>query len=152
MKVSERVDLPVPAEEAWRRLVAWEDQSRWMKDAGSVRALTAQREGVGVIVAVPTLVLNLPLFTDRLEVTVWDPPRRLVMAHRRLVRGVGSWTLETEGDDTVFTWSEDVSLPVPILGGLALLVYRPVMRRLMRRSMASLRALLLAGGRPNPRP
>ncbi len=146
MKVSERVNLLLPADEAWRRLVAWEDQSRWMRDAGSVRVLTAHRQGVGVIVAVPTLVLNLPLFTDHLEVTVWDPPGRLVMAHRRLVRGVGSWTLEPEGDGTMFTWSEDVSLPVPLLGELALLVYRPVMRRLMRHSMASLRALTSAGG------
>ena len=117
-----------------------------MRDVGPVRVLTSHREGPGVVIAVPTLVLRLPLFTDRLEVVVWDPPYRLVVVHRGLVRGVGSWTLDRVRDGSVFTWSEDISLPAPFLGEFALLVYRPVLRRLMRRSMANLRAALLADG------
>jgi hypothetical protein len=146
VKVTGRIELPADPDTTWQRLVAWEDQARWMRDVGPVRVLTSHREGPGVVIAVPTLVLRLPLFTDRLEVVVWDPSHRLVVVHRGLVRGVGSWTLDRVRDGSVFTWSEDISLPAPFLGEFALLVYRPVLRRLMRGSMANLRAALLADG------
>lgn len=142
MRVSADTVLPVSPEEAWRTLLAWEDQAAWMKDADSVRVLTSHREGVGVVVAVKTRVLNVPVFTERLEVTLWEPPRRLVMAHLGFVRGVGEWALQPAGGGTRLTWTEDLGLSVPILGEIALLAYGPLMRRLMRGSLANLRALL----------
>jgi hypothetical protein len=87
-------------------------------------------------------VLGVPLFTEHLEVTLWEPPRRLVMAHRGLVRGVGEWLLEPAGRGAQFTWMEELHLPVPALGELALVAYRPFMRRLMRRSLANLERML----------
>lgn len=144
MRVSSEVVLPLPIERAWALLLRWEDQPRWMKDADSVRVLGSRREGVGTTVAVRTRVLNVPLFTERLEVTIWDPPRRLVMAHRSFVRGVGTWRLQPVEGGTWFAWSEDLRLPVPVLGELALRVYRPFMRRLMRGALASLRELAAA--------
>jgi uncharacterized protein YndB with AHSA1/START domain len=144
MRVSSAVILAAPVERAWEVLLRWEDQARWMKDADSVRVLTARREGVGTRIAVRTRVLNVPLFTEQLEVTAWDPPRRLVMAHRSFVRGVGTWTLEALEGGSLFTWTEDLSLPVPALGELALLAYRPFMRHLMRGALANLRAWVAA--------
>ncbi len=94
MKVASEVVLPVPVERAWGLLMRWEDQPRWMKDADSVRVLGEQREGVGTTIDVTTRVLNVPLFTERLEVTIWEPPRRLVMAHLSFVAGVGTWRLQ----------------------------------------------------------
>jgi hypothetical protein len=138
VRVSAQTELALHPGEAWRRLLAWEDQITWIEDAVSVRVLTSHRRGVGVIVAVRTRVLGVPLLTDRLEVTMWDPPRRLVMAHRSLVRGVGEWLLQPIGDGTRFTWTEDLALPVPIIGELLLLSYRPFMHRLMRRSLSNL--------------
>ncbi len=64
------------------------------------------------------------------------------MAHRSFVRGLGTWELEPDVARTRFTWTEDLSLPVPLLGELALLVYRPFLRRLMRRGLASLQRLV----------
>jgi len=145
VRVSAEIGLPVPVEEAWRRVLAWEEQIAWMKDADSVRVLTSHREGVGVIVAVRTRVLGVPLLTDHLEVTMWNPPRRLVMAHRGLVRGVGEWVLEPAGGGSRFTWTEELHLPVPVLGEIALLAYRPFMRRLMRRSLSNLERMLRRG-------
>jgi hypothetical protein len=56
-----------------------------------------------------------------------------------MLRGMGEWRLEgTESDDTLFRWIENVRLSVPILGEAALRVYRPIMRRLMRRSLENL--------------
>lgn len=142
MRISADTVLPISPEEAWGRLLAWEDQSAWMKDADSVRVLTSHREGVGVLVAVKTRVLNVPVFTERLEVTLWEPPRRLVMAHLGIVRGVGEWALKPVAGGIRLTWTEDLGLSVPVLGKIALLAYRPLMRRLMRGSLANLRALM----------
>jgi hypothetical protein len=142
MRVSATVPLPVAPEEAWLRLLVWEDQPLWMQDADRVDVRTTAREGVGVRVGVRTRVFGVPLFTEELEVTLWDPPRRLVMAHRSVVRGTGEWRLEPAAHGTRFTWVEDLSLPAPVVGRIALLVYRPFMAHLMRRSMADLRRLL----------
>ena len=135
-KVSAR--LPLSPEDAWHLLVEWEAQSRWMKDAESVRVLGSDREGVGVRVAVRTRVLGLWMFTDVLEIERWEPPRRLVIAHRGLVHGIGVWVLEPAAGGSLFRWLEDVRLPVPVLGELALLAYRPIMRRLMNGSARAL--------------
>jgi hypothetical protein len=115
-----------------------------MRDADSVRVLSVQRLGVGVRIAVRTRLLGLPLFTDVLEVVAFEPPARLVMAHRRLVRGTGEWRLEPMGGRTSFRWKEELSIPVPVIGEMALLAYRPVLRRLMRSGMARLQSLLAA--------
>lgn len=141
MRIDASIGLPAPPQEVWGLLLDWEEQARWMKDADSVRVLTSRREGVGTRLAVRTRVWNVPLFTEELEVVLWDPPRRLVMAHRSFVRGVGTWALEPEGSGTRFRWTEDLSLPVPLLGELALIVYRRFMRQLMRGALANLRAL-----------
>jgi len=113
-----------------------------MRDAASVRILTPDREGTGTHIAVRTRVLGVPLFTELLEVTTWEPPQRMVLAHRGLVRGTGTWTLRATAGGSVFRWVEELSLPVPVLGELALLAYRPFMRRLMRGSQRNLRRSL----------
>jgi hypothetical protein len=135
-------DLPATRERVWEQIRRWEDQSRWIRDAVWVRVLTPEREGVGVRVRVLNRVLLVPLFTEQLEVMGWDPPRRIVMAHRSLVGGTGIWSLEPTDGGTRFTWTEELSLPIPLLGDLALLVYRPFLRRLMRGSLANLQRLV----------
>ena len=139
MRVAVEVELPVAPREAWDVLVAWETQAAWMRDADRVRVESATRAGVGTMIAVKTRVLNIPMFTERLEVVAWEPPHRLVMAHRSFIAGTGSWDLEAAGSGSRFRWMEDISLPVPLLGELALAAYRPIMRRLMSRSVAALR-------------
>lgn len=142
MRVEASTHLPVLPEDAWGVLLRWEDQARWIRDADSVRVLSPHREGPGVRIAVRNRVFNVPLFTEELEVTGWDPPSRLEMTHRSFVRGVGTWELAPEGPGSRFTWVEDLSLPIPLVGELALLVYRPFMRHLMRGAMRDLRAFV----------
>ncbi|GIU98527.1 MAG: hypothetical protein KatS3mg014_0143 [Actinomycetota bacterium] len=146
MKVSDHILLPAEPERVWETLVRWEEQPRWMRDAASVRVLGARREGVGTILAVRTRLANVPAFTERLEVTVWDPPRHLVVAHRSFVRGVGAWRLQPVEGGTWFTWSEDLRLPIPFLGELLLRADRPLLRRRMAASLRRLRAQVAASG------
>ena len=142
MNVRAEVRLPVRPEEAWRRLLMWERQPEWMVDAAQVRVLGHRREGTGVRVAVKTRIFGIPAFTEILEVQEWEPPQRLTMAHGGPVRGVGEWWLQPDPDGTLFRWIEDVRLPIPVLGILAMAAYSPVMRRLMRRSVENFRRLV----------
>ena len=130
--------MHAPPVAVWSYLLDWERQAVWMRDAERVTVLSPNREGVGVTLAVRTRVLGIPLFTDCLEVIEWEPPRLLRLAHRRLVRGTGEWRLEPDPRGTRFAWTEDLSFPVPLIGEGLLLAYRPLMRRLMRRSLSNL--------------
>lgn len=145
MRVGREVVLPVPPAAAWAALTDWERQAEWMRDADRVDVVSPQREGLGTTVAVRTRVLHVPLFTERLEVVGWDPPRELRIAHRSFVRGTGTWSLEPAGTGTRFRWVEEILLPVPVLGELALRVYRPFMRRLMGGAMRDLQTRLGSG-------
>ena len=152
--VSESVVLPVPVERAWAFLLDWERQAEWMRDADRVEVVSPHREGVGVVIAVKTRVLNVPAFTERLEVVGWEPLRVLRLAHRGFVHGTGEWRLVpvARGDErgTRFTWEERLSFGVPVLGALSLAVYRPFMRILMRGSLENLRRTLASAGQTPP--
>ena len=60
-----------------------------------------RRPSPGVTIAVRTRVYGVPVFMERLEVLDWDPPSRLVMAHRSFVGGTGTWSLAPAGISTV---------------------------------------------------
>jgi hypothetical protein len=131
--------LPIDREDAWSRLVRWEQQATWLADADEVRVLGRTREGVGVRIAVRTRVFDIPAFTEVLEVVRWDPPGLLQIAHTGFVRGAGEWRLDAAGPTrTRFSWTEDLRVSVPILGALALRVYAFFLRRTMRRSIEAL--------------
>jgi carbon monoxide dehydrogenase subunit G len=146
MRVERNVLLPTTRADAWAILLDWERQADWMRDADRVEVVTLAREGPGVLIAVKTRVLNIPAFTERLEVLEWKPPARLLMAHRSFIRGTGEWLLEEVEGGTRFTWIEQIQLPWGPLGDLALSLYRPVMRWLMDRAMQDLRQFVIAAG------
>ncbi|MCI0633309.1 MAG: SRPBCC family protein [Actinobacteria bacterium] len=142
MRVQASAEFTSEPERVWAAAVRWEDQPRWMQDAVWVRVVSSERAGVGTRIRVKNRVLHVPLFAEELEVTTWEPPTRLEMRHRSFVRGLGTWELEPDDHGARFTWTEDLSLPVPLLGELALLVYRPFLRRLMRRGLSRLQRLV----------
>ena len=144
MHVEASRDLAASSERVWSSIERWEEQSRWIRDAVWVRLLTPERAGVGARIEVLNRVLHVPLFTEQLEVVEWQPRHRMVMAHRSFVRGTGTWSLEPVDGSTRFIWTEELSLPIPLLGELALLAYRPFLRRLMRGSLANLQRLIVA--------
>lgn len=145
MRVVAEGGLPIPPDEAWPILVDWELQPAWMRDAAAVSVESPQRAGVGTRIAVATRVFGVRALTDRLEVVEWAPPHRLVMAHRGLIGGTGTWTLSPAGSGSRFAWTEDIRVTGPgsrALGEIALGAYRPFMRRLMGAAMIELRRLI----------
>jgi uncharacterized protein YndB with AHSA1/START domain len=145
-RVVTSVELPCPIEEAWAVLVAWERQAGWLLDADRVQVVSSAREGVGVRLAVRTRLFGVPAFTEPIEVTGWEPPHRLTIRHGGPVAGEGAWELAAVPGGTRFTWTEEVELAVPVLGGAAGRIYAPLLRVLMRRALAGLRASVIASG------
>jgi carbon monoxide dehydrogenase subunit G len=146
MRIERVVTLPATADEAWSVLTEWERQADWMLDADRVEVVSIVREGVGVRLAVKTRLFGVPAFTEPMEVTGWDPPRRLEIRHGSVVSGTGVWSLESIDGGTAFTWSEEIELRVQLVGDLAARAYRPVMRILMGRAQESLRRSIIARG------
>ena len=117
-----------------------------MLDADRVQVVGDLRKGIGVRLVVRTRILGLPAFTEPMEVIGWDPPRSLTLRHGGIVVGTGTWGLDPEPGGTRFAWIEDVRLRVPLAGEPAARLYAPILRRLMRRSSARLRRLIVDAG------
>ena len=142
MRITAIADLPATTQRVWAVLADLEGQARWMPDVASIRVLGPER-GVGARLAVRTKVLGVPLVTDRVVVTTWDPPARLAVRHEGFVRGWGSWVLEdVEAGRTRLTWEEDLRMPPGLVGELALRCYGPVQRWMLRRSLSNLARLV----------
>ena len=139
MRITTLALFDATEEQVWTVLTDWERQASWMPDVAWIRVLGPER-GLNARLTVRTKLLGVPLITDRLQVVVWNPPRRLMVRHLGLVRGTGEWLLENRGADrTWFRWTEDLSLNIPWIGDLLVSVYAPVLRATFRRSTRNLR-------------
>jgi carbon monoxide dehydrogenase subunit G len=144
MKLEVTAELPAPPDHAWAVATDWERQAAWMPDVAWMRVLGAERE-LGARVEVRTRVLGVPLVTDLIVVTAWEPPHRMLVDHRGMVAGWAEWRLEPAGEDrSQFLWQEELRMRPPFLGELALRVYGPVQRWMLRRSVRNLVRLVAA--------
>jgi len=130
-----------PLEAVWEVLADWESQADWMPDVAWIRVLGPERED-GAQLEVRTKVFGLPATTDRVRVTVWDPPHELAVVHEGLVRGRGSWVLEPVPPGTRLLWTEELQLPGGSAGDLAMRTYAPWQTAMLRRSLSNLRRLV----------
>ena len=138
MKLTTVSVLNATPERVWRVLTDWDRQASWMPDVAWIRVIGSDRQ-LNARIAVRTKVLGVPFVTDKLKVIAWEPPSRLVVRHLGLVRGTGEWRLDRSDDRTRFSWIEDITLDVPLIGELAISVYEPVLRGIHRRAITNLR-------------
>jgi carbon monoxide dehydrogenase subunit G len=137
VRFEQTTSLAAPPDRVWEVLADWERYPEWMPDVTWVRRIGSE-ESVGMRLAVRTKVLGIPLVTDELVITAWDPPRKMGVHHRGLVRGDAEWRLEDVAGGTRFAWIEDLRMPPPVLGAFALFLYSPVLRWNFGRSMRKL--------------
>ena len=143
MRFEERAILRADPTRVWDVLTDWERQASWMPDVAWIRLVGSERR-LGAQLEVRTKVFGIPLATDRVRVTAWEPPRRLAIDHVGVVEGIGEWHLEATGGGTRFIWSESFRMPPPVLGDLALWLYSPYQRFMLRRSVRNLTRLVEA--------
>jgi ligand-binding SRPBCC domain-containing protein len=141
LQFQERTVLAAAPSRVWELISDWERQASWMPDVAWIRVVGAER-GLGAELEVRTKVFGVPLATDRARVTAWEPPRRLAIDHVGVVIGVGEWRLDETQGGTLFTWRESFRMPPPVLGDVALWLYAPVQRIMLRRSIRNLKRLM----------
>lgn len=126
----------------------WTEQGRWIlgtrvelrqSDGRQVGSHLAEWTGVGPIG-----------FWDTMEITRWEPPYRVDVLHTgNVVRGIASMeVVALPGGRSRFIWSEELELPLGLVGRLGWPVARPVFRAGVRRSLERFARLVERGELP----
>lgn len=138
---------PGPAEVVWDLLTDWDRQGDWQLEARDFVVTSDHREGVGVV-ASATVSIGGITTRDEIRVVEWQPCKRLVIEHRGWVSGRGEILLTPLGADrTHVFWTEELWPPLGVLGALGLTAFRPLMRRVFKRDLRVLAALVRARAR-----
>ena len=133
------VTIPAPIDDVWAEVEQLEHHSEWMADAESIEFLTDQRRGVGTRMRVATKVGPLRTM-DVMEFTDWEAPHRMAINHQGIVTGQGAFTLRAAGEQTEFTWREELSFPWYLGGPITGFFAAPVLRWIWRRNLKGLAA------------
>lgn len=142
MKVRVRITLPASPKDVWTIIEPIERHVDWMADADSIYFTSGQTRGVGTTFDCVTRIG--PFRTvDRMEVTAWDPPRRMGIEHQGLFTGQGRFTLRrTRFGRTRFSWSERIRFPWWLGGPVGALLAKPVFFLVWRGNLRRLRDLV----------
>ena len=117
------VDAPV--EQTWAAATDWDRQGEWMLGT-RVRGTAQDGRGVGGGIEAFTGLGRIG-FLDTMEITEWEPPRRCAVLHTgRVVRGTGLFEVQPRGTGSFFLWSEDLELPLGVVGRAGWWVTRPL--------------------------
>lgn len=145
VSISVPVEVDAPAERVWAALVDWAAQGQWIL-ATQVRVTDGDGTAVGDRVAARTGVGPLA-FVDRMEIVEFDPPRRCTVRHlARVVRGVGVFEVVAESPArSRFVWSEELDLPLGVIGRLGWPLARPLFTLGVGRSLQRFADLVAAG-------
>ena len=125
----EHIELEVliqaPAQKVWDGITNWQAQSKWMLGT-KVWPVDGDGTGVGGKIEAFTGVWRIG-FLDTMEITAWDPPRLCDVNHTgRVVRGTGTFEVVATSESTSkFIWSEDLDLPLGLLGKVGFFFVKP---------------------------
>lgn len=116
------ITVPLSQESAWRAIVDWQGQSKWMLQT-KVWVTSEISEGVGTTIAAFTGPLHryypkagkLGLL-DLMRVVSWDPPHRCDVIHYgKILKGSGTFRIEPiDEQSSTFYWSEELDMPRPV--------------------------------------
>jgi carbon monoxide dehydrogenase subunit G len=138
--------MPGRPEVVWALITDWEHQDDWMLEASGFEVIGTQREGVGVMARATVRIAGVRT-RDTVRVSMWEPPRILVIDHLGWVKGTGEIQLQPVSEGTRMRWRESLFPPPKLgpIGRLGLAAAAPLMRRIFRRDLRVLRSLV--GGR-----
>ena len=132
--------IDAPVAKVWNFVEPIERHVDWMVDAVSIEFTTSRTRGVGTRFDCRTKIGPIRL-TDRMEITEWLPPTAMGVRHVGLVTGTGRFSLaETASGSTLFSWHEDLDVPL-WLGGP---IVPPVLKRVWTRNLRALKHLVEA--------
>lgn len=140
IRVSVVIDRP--PSHVWAELRDIASHVHWMEDAQKITFTSAVREGVGTSFDCVSKLGPIRV-TDKMLVTEWKEGESITVRHDGMVTGVGRFTLKRKrGGVTLFTWEEQLTFP-PKMGGLAgATAAAPLFKRVWRKNLANLKALV----------
>jgi hypothetical protein len=140
VEVSIIIDRP-PAV-VWRHIEDIASHVEWMADAETIRFTSDSTRGVGTSFECDTKVGPLRL-TDRMTVTEWVPEATMGVSHTGVVTGRGRFRLRPVGNGrTQFSWAEELSFPWWMGGRAGALAGTPVLTRIWRSNLRSLKRVV----------
>ena len=135
--------MPGPAEVVWELITDWEHQGDWMLEATDFEVVGDRRVGVGVE-AKATVRVGPIRTRDRVRVSMWEPPRILVIDHLGWVKGAGEIQMVPIREGTRLRWRETLFAPHLLgpFGRLGLRLFAPKMKATFQRDLRVLRSLV----------
>jgi hypothetical protein len=143
--ITARITLAEPPARVWQVALDWSRQHEWI---WATRARGGAAAGAEVVARTG---LGPAGFTDTMEITEWDPPRRAVVRHTgKVVRGVGIFEIvpvsggagNGAGNGAEFRWTERMPVPAPLAGLLGERLLIPVGRWFLQTSLRRLARLV----------
>lgn len=141
-RLSVSSDSAASAGRVWNLLTDWDRHHEWMFATTAVGGT-----GTGARLEARTAIGPVG-FTDTMVITGWHPPRdgrdgRCVVRHTgALVKGVGRFEVRAlTGGYTRVIWTEDVKVPLGVLGEVAWVGVEPTVRAVLRFSLIRLARL-----------
>ncbi|MFV0316612.1 MAG: SRPBCC family protein [Microthrixaceae bacterium] len=141
------VTISAPRDQVWSAIEDIEGHSRWMTDAAAIMFTSQRRSGRGTSFDCLTRVGPFALI-DSMEVTRWEPGRRLGVIHAGVVQGTGEFRLRPRGlrrRRTRLVWSERLRFPWWLGGRIGAWIATPVLWTIWRSNLARLRDLVESG-------
>lgn len=130
--------IEAPPEAVWADVADVASHVEWMDDAVSIEFVSASTSGVGTAYDCLTRVAGIEL-VDRMEITAWDPGKRMGVRHIGLVTGTGEFLLSDLGNgSTGFIWREELQFPWKLGGPLGAPIGRLLLGRVWTRNLRSL--------------
>jgi hypothetical protein len=149
MRVSTVIDAP-PAV-VWEEVRHIDRHVDWMADAERITFTSRRRSGVGTTFDCLTKV-GLVRLTDRMEITEWRDGKVIGVQHVGIVTGTGRFTVtKARGGRTRFTWDERLRFPWWLGGPVGAVAGGRVLRRIWKRNLRVLKALVESGRAELPR-
>lgn len=149
-RVPVRLDVSVnaPVTAVFAAFTQWAEQGRWMVGT-RVEVRSGDGASVGSELAAWTGA-GPAGFWDTMVITRWEPPYRVDVTHTgSVVRGTGTMeVVALPGGRSRFIWSEELDLPLGVVGRLGWPVARPVFLAGVRRSLTAFAALVEQGVLP----
>ena len=143
MNVTVSTRIAAPPDGIWAELADLASHPEWMKDAESVIFTSDQTRGVGTTMNVKTRVGPLRS-NDVMEITGWSEGEWIEIAHTGLVTGVGRLELLRGHETSVVSWTEELSFPWWVGGGLTAMVAKPLLTRIWSANLRRLAARVSA--------
>jgi carbon monoxide dehydrogenase subunit G len=135
--------MPGPPEVVWALITDWEHQDDWMLEASGFEVTSSHREGVGVEARATVRISGIRT-RDSVRVSMWEPPRVLVIDHLGWVKGSGEIQMAPIREGTRMRWRETLFAPKALgpFGRLGLRMAAPLLRRIFRRDLRVLQSLV----------